>query len=144
MMSTTTQVKTLSEFITELNIKVDECKPINSNPNMPNWTDARHYQVTLINKEGKKFSIPFSMGLGHKLPPTTEDVLDCLALDAMSIWDNKSFKDWKAEFGYEDAYQEDNTQVRNIYRACREQSKQLREWLSVRKYKALLFNVERL
>lgn len=137
-MSTTHQ--TISEFISELNIKVDECKGINSNPNNPSWTDAKHYQVTLINAEGKKFSVPFSMGLGHKLPPTAEDVLDCLASDALSIWDSKSFKDWRAELGYD----EDDKLARNSYRACREQSKQLREWLGVRKYKALLFKVERL
>lgn len=132
--------KTISEFITELNIKVDEYKQINSNPNNPSGTDARHYQVTLLNAKSEKLVTPFSMGLGHTSPPTAEDVLDCLASDAISIWDSKSFKDWRAEFGYE----KDDKLAKNLYRACREQSKQLREWLGVRKYKTLLFKVERM
>lgn len=138
-MSATTQMKTLSEFIAELNIQVKECKHINSNPNMPTWTDARHYQVTLINKEGKQFSIPFSMGSAHKLPPTAEDVLDCLASDSSFIENSENFHQWKNELGYES-----NKEAKNSYLTWKTNSVGLKVWLGVENYETLLYEVERL
>lgn len=95
----TVEQATLSEFISELNIQVEKCEAKNSNPNMLTWTDARHWLVTLVNAEGDKLSIPYSQGLGHKLPPTAEDVLDCLASDSSLLDCSRDFKDWKDSLG---------------------------------------------
>lgn len=82
----------------------------------------------------------FSQGDAHKLPPTTADVLDCLASDASGYDNSRNFEDWCADYGYDD----DSRKAEKIYHTVAEDAKRLRHFLGNEAYNQLLNEVERL
>lgn len=72
--------------------------------------------------------------------PEVEDVLDCLAGDAQSIDNARSFEDWASNYGYDS----DSRSAERSYQATLEASKNLRVWLGAERYRELLKEVERL
>ena len=122
----------MKQFIKDNKIKA-HCKSVSRNPNMPDWKDANHYHVTLSSK-GKKMSVFFSMGLGHKNKPTVADVLDCLASDAP--YADESFEDFLSGFGYTD-------EDRKTYNAIVRTNDRLRNFLGD-SFDALIYETERL
>lgn len=91
-------------------------------------------------KMGPYLTIWFSQGDAWKVPPTVEDVLDSLAMDASGYDNARNFADWCAEYGYDD----DSRTAERIYHACGELAKELRHMLGSEAYERLLFEVERL
>ena len=67
-------------------------------------------------------TVYFSQGPAISGEPTTEDVLDCLALDASGA---DSFEDWCAEYGYDT----DSRKAEHIYNTVRKQTEELASFL---------------
>lgn len=64
-----------------LNITISQVRQVPTNPNMPQWEDANHYKVQLKGANGKRFSLYYSKGLGHKDVPQAQEVVETLLLD---------------------------------------------------------------
>jgi len=102
----------------------------------------RHFRCS-IHKQGtpnRGFGLYFSQGSAHTAPPTLADVLDCLASDACTYDQAKSFEDWAEELGYEP----DSRKEERIYRAVKRQAEQLKRLLGAEAYDTLLYHTERL
>jgi hypothetical protein len=146
-METQTDTQTLDQFITTAGLTMTANRR-DSNPNMPNWEDARHWTCTIqkprpsdaIHYELYKFSIPFSQGSAHKDEPKLEDVLNCLASDASGYDNARSFEDWCNEYDYDT----DSRESEATYNAVKEQSEELKSFLGDSDYATLLWNTERL
>ena len=133
---------TIQEFITENRIKGEKIK-VFANPHMEDTGHKmNHWQVKLgkLTHPNDEMIVHFSMGLAHKKPPSTVDVLDCLASDAASIENASGFEDWASEFGYDT----DSRRAQRTFEVCSEQSDALRKFLGHEAYKTLLWKVERL
>lgn len=64
-----------------LNITISKVRQVPTNPNMPQWKDAKHYQVQLKGANKKRFSLYYSKGLGHKDVPQVQEVVETLLSD---------------------------------------------------------------
>lgn len=64
-----------------LNITISKVRQVPTNPNMPQWKDAKHYQVQLKGANKKRFSMYYSKGLGHKDAPHVQEVVEALLSD---------------------------------------------------------------
>ena len=81
------------------------------------------------------------MGYGHNgKAPKAADILDCLASDAASYDNARSFEDWASEFGYD----EDSRKAERIFKACGKQAIKLKRFLGEPAYERLLWDTERL
>ena len=128
---------TLTEFCQVHHI-TSVARTANSNPNMPGeWPQgATHYRVTL-KRPGHHMTVPFSMGMAHTSPPTTENVLSCLLSDA-SITDNaQDFSDFCRELGFET----DSRRAERTYKATVRQTAKLRTFLG-EEYDQALYHVD--
>lgn len=94
--------------------------------------EPRHWEREMV--------VWFSQGDAYKLPPTTADVLDCLASDASGYDNSRNFEDWCADYGYDD----DSRKAEKIYHTVAEEAKRLRHFLGNDAYNQLLNEVERL
>ena len=133
---------TIKEFVSENRIAIERVK-VFSNPNMDDGGyKMNHWQVKLgkLTHPNDEMIVHFSMGLAHKKPPTTVDVLDCLASDAASIENAGSFEEWASEYGYDP----DSRKALRTFEVCSEQARALRKFLGHAAYKTLLFEVEHL
>lgn len=115
--------------------------------------DARHWSITLI-RGNRKMQVNFSQGSAHDKPPTVEDVLDCLAMDAQSIDEDptsrafkaRKFEAWASDLGYDP----DSRKAEKTYSACLKDARELKNLLAAPggsgfgKYNELLYEVERL
>lgn len=130
---------TLQGLIKELKITMT-ASPADSNPNMPDRGEKCDNWLCVLRRPKSRMTVPFSMGLGHEgKQPNLEDVLDCLASDAVGVVDAPGFSEWCKEFGYSD----DSRAAERTYNAVRRQSARLRAFLGDNGYDDLLWNVER-
>jgi hypothetical protein len=75
---------------------------VSENPNIMTDFDGQHWKVTLrANGRTRQLTTYFSQGWAHTQAPTAGDVLDCLAMDAASVENARSFEDWASELGYD-------------------------------------------
>lgn len=88
---------------------------------------SRSWTVTL-KFEGREMRVPFYTGSALRDPPTAADVLRCIASDASSADDARSFGEWAADYGYS----EESRDALRTYRACESLAKQLRALLGDR------------
>jgi len=106
----------------------------------PSGTNA--YSVTLrSSKTRRQWTVPFFTGPAITSDPSSEDVLNCLMLDA-GIYVNAagSVHNFLDEFGYEDT-----TEYRNIYKACGRTYDRIIKFLgSVGNAHAMIFETESL
>lgn len=146
-MNTQTENITLDQFI-ESNGLVMTAKRRNSNPNMADWKDARHWTCTIrklnrpqdsIHPDLYEFTIPFSQGSAHTKPPTLADVLDCMASDASGYDNDRIFEDWCSEYGYDT----DSRKAEATFNTVKDQSEELKSFLGSESYGTLLWNTER-
>lgn len=72
--------------------------------------------------------------------PKIDEVLDCLAMDAATSENARSFEDFCSDLGYDT----DNRNAEKIYRACMETANSLRKILGHEKFETLLFECERM
>lgn len=134
---------TLQEFIQKHGIAAAATRA-DDNPNMTDMPEgSRHWNVSLLRVgmgPAHTMVVPFSQGPAHTEPPTAEDVLDCLASDAIG-WNNaEGFEDWCGECGYD----ADSRRAERTYNAVKKQSTELAIFLSALQYDDLLWNTERL
>ena len=94
------------------------------NPNFDGSEQMHHYRCELT-KDGSRMKLFYSMGLGLKGRPTVEDVLECLALDAVSYDNTADFEDWANELGYSD----DSIKACRTYKAVKRQTEALKKFL---------------
>lgn len=72
-----------------------------NNPHMGNFSQADHYKVTL-KYQGRQMTLHYSKGYGHNgVPPTAEEVLECLFQDAQTVRSCRDFLDWCEELGFD-------------------------------------------
>lgn len=129
----------LAHFIVRLGITA-VAEPVDRNPNMDN-RDMDHWRVVL--RRGRhQLTVYFSKGYGHNgAEPTVEEVLDCLASDAASVDNARSFEEWAGDFGFDI----DSRKAERIYRACGRQATRLRNFLGEQEeYETLLYQTERM
>lgn len=127
----------LADWIASMRITAT-AQRADANPNMEDGAHIMdHWRVTL-RCGGSRMTVPFSMGQGHNgQPPTAADVLECLALDASSYENARSFEDWCAEYGYDT----DSRKAERTYRAVKRGAERLERWLG-NAYQTLLWEVD--
>lgn len=118
-------------------------KAVDSNPSMTD-REMNHYKVK-ISGAGAPFPLHYSKGLGHvkngrPIPPTLEEVLDCLASDAATVENTGVFEDWCAELGYD----QDSRKAEKSFRESQDQAARLKKLLGEDQYRRLLFDTERM
>jgi hypothetical protein len=141
-MTTHTEPITLKQFIGRESITI-ESQMVDRNPNMDSSDRMDHYKCKLSRRFGnvqRAMTVYFSMGLALCREPTVEDVLDCLASDASTVDNAKSFEDWCSELGYDT----DSRKAERTYRACERQREKLMQFLGQAAYDQLVWNTERL
>ena len=107
------------------------------NPHMENSQEMDNWRVTL-KRSRKRMILYFSKGSGHGgAEPQVEEVLDCLASDAMVPED---FEEFCMEIGYD----EDSRRAERIHKQCLAQTEQLRDFLGNDVLEELLYATERL
>src|ERR1700690_1900550 len=119
---TTIQTLSLEHIINTARLKLDVTHAPR-NPNMPNdqWSlGARHWFCVLTGRAGK-MEFYFSQGAAHTKPPTLPEILDCLASDAATVENARSFEDFAAELGYDP----DSRAAEKTYNICRKQAMEL-------------------
>jgi hypothetical protein len=137
---------TIDEFIAAHGLTADVI-PADSNPNMTDddWArDASHWLVT-IRCEDRTMAVHFSQGSALTQPPALEDVLDCVAADAASVDDARSWEEWAEDLGYfpfDDA--DDYRRARWAFETVERQAAELRELIGDDAYESLLWKAERL
>jgi len=79
----------------------------------------------VLRMKGRQLTVPFFKGYGHGgAEPTAEEVLHCLAMDALTCEHAWNFEDWAAELGYDP----DSRKAEAVYRKVRRQTEKLRRW----------------
>lgn len=76
---------------------------------------------------------------GKPILPTMAEVLNCLALDALSVDNAEDFESWANDFGYD----QDSRKVEATYDTCVRLAKELKDFLGPL-YPKLLYETERL
>ena len=130
------------------------------NPTMTDSRDMDHWKVTLSRSilkpgfdtfhgyKGKlgpcqyrklRMTLYFSKGYGHNgAEPTIDEVLDCLASDALSVDNARDFENFASELGYDS----DSRKAEKIWKACNHQAERLRKFLGDDLYQTLLLLTE--
>lgn len=154
----TTEVReTLTQWITRACL-VMQVQRVPANPNLgaQEWKGASHWFCTIedLSKprspdlHGPLFTTYFSQGSAftpsrgpswERSGPTIEDVLDCLASDAVTYDGVRDFEEWARDFGFDT----DSRSAERTYRIIGEQTRALERFLGPSRYLQLL-NVERL
>jgi len=93
---------------------------------------ASHWRVTLSrpyvvdgNNGCARMVTEFHQGSTHTEPPTVEDVMSCLLLDASGVDQARDFEDWASDYGYDT----DSRKAEKIYNDCRESAEDLDAFL---------------
>lgn len=141
----------LQRFIEKAGLKLD-VREAESNPHCGSTSPMYHWSCTVfrLNPTTDGFSFPFSKGAGHvetvrgypdrPIPPTLEEVLDCLASDAAGYENAPLFEDWAGEYGYDT----DSRKAEKTFRTVQEQAARLKKFLGPALYNELLYDTERL
>jgi hypothetical protein len=132
-----TIAKTLAERIAEWGIRM-EAEYADSNPNMVDSASMAFHYRCILRRGRKQLTTPFSQGSAHTSPPTTADVLDCLASDAAGYENAQSFEDWCGEYGFDT----DSRKAERTYNTVKRQADKLRTFMGD-DYEALLYHTER-
>lgn len=121
-----------------------ELERVPSNPHMTDMPNGRHWLAT-ITRDGSSMAVYFSQGSGHTKPPTLDEILDCLASDAATVENARSFDEWADELGY---FPMDSSaeyrRAQDAYQAINRQADELRELLGAEALETLMYGVERL
>jgi hypothetical protein len=133
---------TIAEFIKANGIKMN-ADQADRNPNMADDSDwgrgASHWKCT-FRKGQRQMTTYFSQGAAHTKAPKAADVLNCLASDAGTIDNARSFEDWASELGYD----QDSRKAERIHKACLRETDKLEDFLGRTAFDTLLRDVERL
>ncbi len=149
-------VEWLSDFCAKPNAEVPrsfvaralieaEAKEAFSNPNMKDAREGdRHWSVRLIRRErapsglpvayGKPAAVmvvPFTQGSAYRKPPTAQEVISCLVMDAASADASRSFEGWAGYLGFDP----DSREAKRTYKAAQKQAASLRAFLGEELYR---------
>jgi len=104
-------------------VRMTRVEQVDGNPWMLDWVDADHWYVMLGSDSGvSDMELHFSKGKGHNgEPPTLDEVLDCLRMDARGAEAAESFEDWAADTGHNP----DSRKAERLYRHILSQSARL-------------------
>ena len=147
-----TKLKTVTEFVRENQITVDVLR-VHENPNRDrsNKEEARwdrgasHWSVQFrfegmgAEMNARTFETYYSMGAAHTKAPKAVDVLNCMAMDASSVENARSFEEWASELGYD----EDSRRAEHTFKLCETQAQELKAFLGAERYEELLWKTER-
>ena len=137
-MQTSKQVS-LQSFIKHNHIRLDHDRA-DSNHCMDNSANMDNYKC-ILHANRSRMTVYFSKGYGHNgEPPKADEVLNCLALDASSYQNARSFEDWC----YESGYSSDSRKAEKLWLAVERQTKKLQKLLGESAYENLLWHTERL
>lgn len=119
------------EFATKVGLKLTSTR-VDKNPNAPDW-DAVHWKVKLA--RGKKsFITYYSKTHGHgEEPPTVEEVLCCITIDARILEKAKNYQEWLVEYSFED-----EPRARTVYDDAKRVSDALKGIFNPDEFKSLL------
>lgn len=135
-------MKTLSEFASEHGITVADWTTHGFQADESGWEHQRwtfHLTREENGREAGWLEVPYRTGLGIEETPTVEDILNAVALDAMSGEDG--FEEFCQEFGYDT----DSRRAYATWEACVRMLNDLREFLGSQELvNELLYNTERL
>ena len=132
----------LTRFIKSRKVRMDDPKLVDDNPNMlddGDWKKSATHWRLIIRRGNKQMTTYFSQGSAHTKEPTLSDILDCLASDASSIDNARSFEEWCGELGYDT----DSRKAERIYNICVKQMESLNRLLGD-DFKTLLYDTERM
>lgn len=134
-------MKNIEAFIEEHELRADVDWAAD-NPNMDDSREMNHWLVTIRNPAGA-MQVPFSTGLALDHPDLA-DVLDCLASDAASVRNARSFDDWADEMGFFPMESsEDFRRAERTYQAIEDQSEALEHLIGTEALEELMFETER-
>lgn len=131
-----TTAVSIEEFIQAHRIRMS-AEQVDRNPQMDDF-EGDHWKCVL--RVGtSRMTVHFSKGYGHHgAEPQVSEVLDCLASDATSFENARSFEEWARDYGYNT----DSRKAEKTYRAVEKQATALRRLLGD-SYETLLWNTER-
>jgi hypothetical protein len=102
----------------------------------PQRDRANWYRVTL-GYDGRTMTVPFGMGSALTDEPNAADVINCLASDAATFENARSFEEWASELGFDS----DSRRAYAIYQQTETQTTELRGFLG-EQYDAYLWDTE--
>jgi hypothetical protein len=114
-----------------------------TNPYMQDtdW-QARHWRCIL--KCGRKrMTVYFSRGMAHTDPPTADEIVNALAMDAASMENTRNFEEWCAEYGYDTDSRKAERTYRNVEKLTA-RLKSLIDPLGAAAWQNLLYHTESL
>lgn len=129
---------TIAEFIERHEIKFSTTR-VARNPHMTDMPVGSTHWRCKITVSGRSMSMPFSQGPAHTDKPTAVDVLNCLASDAASVDNARSFEEWASDLGYEP----DSRKAERTYRVIEKQRDALKRVLGAEAMRVLLYGTER-
>lgn len=93
--------------------------------------NATAWTCTVKNPRGKTFTRKFYMGPGHNgRKPTVMDFMSCIASDAASIDNSRSFEEWASDLGYEIEVPSDRRRAYKIYEQCVTINERMKDFLT--------------
>lgn len=110
-----------------------------SNPNAVDFPAGSSHWRCVLRHGRRQLTVPFSQGPAICHEPELEDVLDCLASDAATYENARSFEEWCADLGFND----DSRKAERVYRTVEKQAAGLRRLLGDDTYETLLWETER-
>ena len=147
-----TATVTIAGFIEANRISLT-AKRTDTNPNMDDSANMDHWKCVLIKRaetldngitvtiRPARMTVYFSQGYGHNgKQPKADSVLDCLASDAASVENARSFEDWCGDLGYDS----DSRKAEKIFKTVTHQAKRLKNLLGDAAFNTLLWNTERM
>ncbi len=134
------KMMTIKAFAKRLGIEMD-CTEVGENPNMSGMPrGSRHYECVLRRGEdtGDAVTITYSMGPALEREPEVEDVLGCLAMDASTYLNARSFEEWAGELGFD----ADSRKAERTYQAVGKQVSDLEGLIGKGGVQELAFHTE--
>lgn len=129
----------LADFVAQHRVKMT-AEWAAENPNMEG-SDMMDNWKCVLSCGKRRMTLHFSKGTGHNgAEPTADEVLDCLASDASSVENARSFEEWASEYGYDT----DSRKAEKIFKTCERQAEKLKQLLGDAAYEQLLWNTDRL
>jgi hypothetical protein len=112
------------------------CQRVQKNPYMADdrWR-ADHWRCTVA-RRGKRMSVYFSKGYGHHgEEPTSSEIIETIALDALGFENANDFHDWAREYGFDTT----SRHARKVYNAVEKQTVKLRRVLGDALYERVVY-----
>jgi len=98
---------------------------VDKNPNIASMPEGSTHWKCVLRIGSRCMTTHFSRGPAICQEPTAAEVLSCLALEARTIENARSFEEWAQELGYD----ADSRAAESTFKACQRGAKKLRSLL---------------